>query len=421
MAAQGSATPAVVSSGPATIVIVSQDPEVHGVWVALREEGISAQLATCLEEAAELVDAAQQCLLVLDADIADKDVRALHEQAHAGLDRPILWVLSEPGALEQAGSCNSRLEERIGKPVSGAVLALRIKALALQAGLELPRPTGPSSGASARPSDARGSLIAVYGAKGGAGKSTIAVNLAVCLARSFQRKVLLADVDLWYGDVGVLLDVRSDKSLFDVCSGKEIDLFGLPRAVVPHALGPSLLLRPHDPRQVENVNTALVGQSLRTYCALYDYVLADTGPTLEDINLQVLDVADEILLVTTPELASIHNCARFLALAQTLGHFDKVRLVVNRANSGVDVDALQETLKVPVYSRLVSSGKLVVDAANQGTSVFTIDPGEQDQFTRDVVALAERLVGQPRTPARAVPKARPARRLWPRFLFRAAA
>jgi pilus assembly protein CpaE len=412
-----------------TIVVASLDPDVQGVWAALRDEGITSQLATCSEEALEFLGAAQRRVLVLDGGLPDEEVRALHQGVHTWPGVPVLWVWPEPadgaarGGPASAG-CGSRLEEHVAKPVSGAVLALRIKALALQAGLDLPRRLAEAAGAHARPSERTGSLIAVYGAKGGVGKSTIAVNLAVCLAQSFGRKVLLADTDLWYGDIGVLLDARSQKSLFDICTGTEIDLFGLPKAVVPHPLGPSLLLRPHDPRQVERVNPALVRESLRTYCALYDYVLADTGPTLEEINLHVLDAADQILLVTTPELASIHNCARFLSLAQSLGHFDKVRLIVNRANSGVDVQALRETLRIPVFGRIVSSGKLVVEAANEGTSVFALDPEEHDQFTQDLIGLTERLAGERRAkpePAPAMSRPAPLRAWRPRFLFRRAA
>jgi Flp pilus assembly CpaE family ATPase len=153
---------------------------------------------------------------------------------------------------------------------------------------------------------------------------------------------------------------------------------------------------------------------------LYDYVLADTGPTLDEINLEILQAADRILLVTTPELTSIHNCARFLGLAETLGYLQKVQLVVNRANSGVDLDALQGTLGIPVFSRLISSGKLVVDAANQGTSVFARDPGEHDQFTQNIVALAERVAGsgRPRPEQRAPVTVASGRRGWlPRKLF----
>jgi len=412
------ATPA--SRNPLTIVVASLDPAVQAVWSALREEGIASQVATCYDDAAEFLASSARAVLVLDEDLAEADLLRLDKLAGSEPPFPVLRVQNAREAATSPIWCDSPLQERVAKPVTGAVLALRVKALALQAGFELPVPTSDQVAAlEAARANPAGSLIVVYGAKGGVGKSTIAVNLGVCLSQTFRRNVLLADADLWYGDIGVLLDVRSQKSLFDICAGTEVDLFGLPKAVVPHPLGLSVLLRPHDPRQVERISNRLVAQSLRMYCSLYEYVLVDTGPTLDDINLQVLDVADQVLLVTTPELASIHNCARFLGLAEILGYADKVRLVVNRANSGVNLDALRRTLKLPVFGRLVSSGRLVVEAANQGTSVFTVDPGEQDPFTRDVVTLTEQIVARRRPEGKRT--ATPRRRWWPPFRLRAAA
>ena len=168
------------------------DPEVQGVWAALREEGITSQLATCSEEALEFLAGTQARVLVLDGGLPEDEVRALHQGVHAWPGVPILWVWPEPGDGAAGGGpgsagCGSRLEEHVAKPVSGAVLALRIKALALQAGFELPRRLAEPAAAHATPSERTGSLIAVYGAKGGVGKSTIAVNLAVWLAQSFGR------------------------------------------------------------------------------------------------------------------------------------------------------------------------------------------------------------------------------------------
>jgi hypothetical protein len=128
----------------------------------------------------------------------------------------------------------------------------------------------------------------------------------------------------------------------------------------------------------------VVAQPLTTYCALYASVLADTGPrstTLDDIDIQVLDCRRPDPAHHDPEFPSVHNCARFLGLAEILGYFDKARLVVNRANSGSDVAQLRTTLGIPVSGRVLSSGKLVVEAANQGTSVFALDPLRKDQFS----------------------------------------
>lgn len=103
----------------------------------------------------------------------------------------------------------------------------------------------------------------------------------------FRRKTLLVDADVCFGDVGVLLDLKSGQSLADICGGDEVDLFGLPKAVTPHASGISILQRPHNPVAVEKLNPRVVARTITTYKSLYEYVLVDTGPSLDDINLQI--------------------------------------------------------------------------------------------------------------------------------------
>jgi pilus assembly protein CpaE len=268
----------------------------------------------------------------------------------------------------------------------------------------------------------QGKVVAVFSVKGGAGKSTVAVNLAVGLAQMYGRKTLLVDADVWFGDVGVLLDVNGGRSLADICGGEEVDLFGLPKAVTPHASGISVLQRPHNPATVENLNPRVVARTITTYKSLYEYVLVDTGPSLDDINLQILDAADEILLVVTPELTAIHNCSRFLVLAETLGYNKKISLVLNRANSGIDSEAITQTLQVPIWSRIVSSGRLVVEAANAGKSIMQMDPLQREPITQDFARLVELVVGQPRPDQEASPATKPSTS-WARklpFLRRAA-
>jgi pilus assembly protein CpaE len=304
-------------------------------------------------------------------------------------------------------SSRGRLEERVTNQAQALELALRVKALMLRAGyavptrkLEVVQPATPAPAQSASEihddSPTQGKVVAVFSVKGGAGKSTIAVNLAVGLAQMFRRKTLLVDADVWFGDVGVLLDLKSGRSLADICDGDDVDLFGLPKAVTPHASGISILQRPHNPVTVEKLNPRVVARTITTYKSLYEYVLVDTGPSLDDINLQILDAADHILLVATPELTAIHNCSRFLVLSETLGYSDKISLVLNRANSGIDSDAIVQTLQVPIMSRIVSSGRLVVEAANAGKSIMQMDPLQKEPITQDFARLVELVVGQPR-------------------------
>jgi pilus assembly protein CpaE len=422
-------------SKAASIFIATLSPDVEQLEGALADEGIRSRVLRSAEEALVLLEQARNPLLVLDCDLPLEDVKRLYERAHTFPAIPLLILFGADGPPFRSRSSRGRLEERVAQPAQPLELALRVKALMLRAGYTVPSrklevvATAPALTPAAQTAPdvnddnpRQGKVVAVFSVKGGAGKSTIAVNLAVGLAQMFRRKTVLVDADVWFGDVGVLLDLKSGRSLADICGGDEVDLFGLPKAVTPHASGISILQRPHNPVTVEKLNPRVVARTITTYKSLYEYVLVDTGPSLDDINLQILDAADHILLVVTPELTAIHNCSRFLVLSETLGYSDKISLVLNRANSGIDSDAIVRTLKVPIMSRIVSSGRLVVEAANAGKSIMQMDPLHKQPITQDFARLVEQVVGQPRPDQQANPESK-ANQLWTRrlpFMRRAA-
>ena len=183
--------------------------------------------------------------------------------------------------------------------------------------------------------------------------------------------------------------------------------------LVSHTDGVRTLLPPPDPAMVEMIPPYLPARVANAYRSLFDFVIVDIHPSLEEYRLQLLEVADRILLVTTPGLSSICNTGQVLKLANTLGIRDKLLLVLNRANSGVQIEHLEQTLGVRVDFSMVSAGARVVEAANQGMPVLLMDPTGKEQVTRDVGKLVARLAGEaepqwdskPTATRRAVPAA----------------
>jgi pilus assembly protein CpaE len=243
----------------------------------------------------------------------------------------------------------------------------------------------------------RGQIISVFAAKGGVGKTTIAVNLAVGLTRFFQKKVLVIDGDLAFGDVGVRMNIASHKSLFDVASGGDVDFSSLADALVQHPTGVSLLLRPATPAMSERIDVEGVSKVLLAYKSLFDYVIVDTFPALHELNQRILDASDRIVVVTTPEISSVYSTYRFLEVTESLGHSHKVLVVLNRANSGLRLEALERELGMNVDCTVISAGRTVVDAANRGVSLFTADPHEEEEITRDLARVVELISGKPRS------------------------
>jgi pilus assembly protein CpaE len=121
--------------------------------------------------------------------------------------------------------------------------------------------------------------------------------------------------------------------------------------------------------------------------------MVNMSPSMDEMNLQILDVADVILLVATPEVAAITNTARFLEVARRVGYDRKLRVVLNRANSGINVATIEETLNCKIACSLVSDGRAAVESANDGVPLLIGDPQARRPLTRGIVSIVEQLAG----------------------------
>ncbi len=389
-----------------TVLVVSRDPEIKQAVTALQSDGLTVRtIANSRELPRALTAAKGHCVAVLDGELVADASFSASEALEKLRTVPLLVLLAPDGdALTNVDPERTAVEEYARKPIAGLVLSLRVKALILAAGLTLPESKQQHAPAESGPldfaNDVRGQLTVVFSVKGGSGKSTIAAHLAAGLASMYSLSTLLVDANLWFGDIGVLLNVSSTRSSFDVCSGDEPDLFGLPKAVVPHASGAAVLLRPPDPLSVEKVRIRSFVDAIERYRSLYEHVIADCATSLDELNLDLLENASRILLVVTPEMGALHNTVRFLSLAGRLGHSDKISLVLNRCNSGIDSDDLQRTLGIPVACGVVSAGRMMLDAVNEGTTLFAMDPTRRERITQDLAGVVEHVAGRAQPPVK---------------------
>jgi pilus assembly protein CpaE len=385
------------------VLILSRDPEVTLVSTSLQAEGITCRTASSVRELQRALGSAKgRCVGVLDAELAADPSFAADDALERLQSMPLLVLL----APDAPGNVRGGSEEYARKPVSPSVLALRIKALILTAGLALPSATPAAHaqhGSLDQADDARGQLTVVFSVKGGSGKSTIAANLAAGMASLFSLRTLLVDANLWFGDLGVLLNLNSTRSSFDVCGTEDPDLFALPKAVVPHDSGASVLLRPPDPLSVEKIKPRNFVDAIDRYRSLYEHVIVDCAASLDELNLDLLESASRILLVVTPEMGALHNTARFLGLAERLGQSDKISLVLNRSNSGINTEDLSRMLGMPVACGVVSAGRMMLDAVNEGTTLFAMDPTRRERITQDLAAIVELVAGREQPPAQREP------------------
>ncbi|HEY7062979.1 MAG TPA: AAA family ATPase [Chloroflexota bacterium] len=383
------------ASAPA-ILLFTADPALDPLERALQAQGLNGMRVSSLPQARQLLSGRRdRCIAVLDTyHPAPYSFAAIYRLLHEAPGVPTLLALRGklgPGVLP-TWEAAPHLDDYVRLPMPVDALLLRIQALLVQAGFSLPvRYDGGTPDESGR---SLGQLIALYGAKGGVGTSTLAANLAVELAQRHGQRVALMDGDLWFGNLATLLDVHSDTTIAALASTADhLDLDVLQEVLVPHSSGVQMVLPPK-PVQVETIPAALPARAARAYRALFDYVIVDTHSSMEEYVLQLLEASDRIMLVTTPELCAIHSTVQVLDLAPMLGLRGKMELVLNRANSGVKLEHLEATLDMRVDASVVSAGQRVVAAANRGLPLVLADPQGNGQITRDLAGLAARVMGK---------------------------
>ncbi len=243
-------------------------------------------------------------------------------------------------------------------------------------------------------SEPAGSIVTVFSPKGGVGRTTIAVNLAVAAAKQGKR-VALVDGSLQFGDIAVMLNLDPrHRSLADLVP--EVAA-GVPESVetalVRHDSGVDVLLAPPTPETAELITPAYMRAVLDQLRADHDLVVVDTQPVLNDMVLAMLDVADRIVAVLTLEITNIRNLRVFLEVARQLGYDDRLDLVLNRADSslGIRVADVERSIGRKVDHSIVSDGRSVVYALNRGVPFVISNP--EAQVSQDLARLARDLAG----------------------------
>lgn len=219
-------------------------------------------------------------------------------------------------------------------------------------------------------------VIAFHGAKGGMGTTTTAVNVAVGLRKLTGERVAIVDASLQAADVGVALNVSSTTGVDDLLPHlNELDADLLSRVLATHSSGVKVLLAPRDLERAE----AVAGEEIRRVLAFlaghFDYVVVDTAPSLDAAGLAALDYADQIVLLTTPDVVALRNTGRFLQLSRRLGYpAEKIGLVVNRSNChyAIRLSEIEKRLGVKPIATIPNSERAFHWAISRGE---LLDPG----------------------------------------------
>jgi pilus assembly protein CpaE len=217
---------------------------------------------------------------------------------------------------------------------------------------------------------ANGQLIAVFSPKGGVGTSTVAANLAVALRQLTNKKVALVDGNLIFGDIGVIMNLVSTKTIADLANRiGELDRDLLNDVMQTHASQVKILLAPPNPQTGELVTADHLRAILELLKKEFDYVVVDTQSSFQDRALAVLDLADRIVALMTLEMPCIKNIKLFLEVAELLEYpAEKTMLVLNKADNrlGIRVENVEENIQHKVAMQIPNASHEMTLAVNQG-------------------------------------------------------
>ena len=247
--------------------------------------------------------------------------------------------------------------------------------------------------------------------RGGVGCSTLATNLAIEIRAESGESVLLVDGKLFFGHLDVMLNIRARNTIADlVPHANLLDPGLIGDVVVNHASGIDVLLSPNDVQVAQGLRAEDLYNIVNGIKKAYGYVIIDAGSALTENTVTMMDAADRILLVTTPDLVSLHDTSRFIQISQTLSYPpEKMLIVLNRANlnGGVKPRDIETALRHEVYAQIPDDGPNVVRSLNRGIPLVMQYP--RSPATQSIQRLAGTLVdmGSPEESGAAVSKPKP--------------
>jgi pilus assembly protein CpaE len=225
-------------------------------------------------------------------------------------------------------------------------------------------------------------VIAVTGAAGGIGCTTLAVNVATTMAKTAGHEIVLVDFDLMLGSLDACLDIIPDQTLQGVVQNIDrLDLTLLKRSITRHSSGLYVLPHPVAMEDSAKIDPDTLRRVLVLLKAAFPTVIIDTSKGLQSSDFVAFEMADVIVLVLQLDLTCLRNTSRLLQLFQQFDGFtERVRLVVSRSGfheTEISLKKAEETLKLPITWQIPNATKAVHAARAKGVPIDLVAPGSR--------------------------------------------
>jgi pilus assembly protein CpaE len=351
-------------------------------------------------EGLELAQELTPDIILMDINMPDMDGISATEAISKAVPQAsvvMMSVQSESDYLRRAMLAGAR--DFLTKPISGEELYATVRSVYDRrpqiAVAPVVTDTGRPSGKLTVSAQHQAHVIVVYSPQGGAGKTTIATNVAASLMREGTR-VLLMDCDLQFGDVGVFLNLQSPRNLVDLVHAvDDLDMDLVENVMVTHESGLRVLLGPARPEDAEEIQSAKVAQLVEKLRSAFDFIVIDLATKLDDLAIAMFDLAERIVLVINPTLPAVKNLRIILNLMDALQYpeikemlvINKVTAELERVKAAIPVAAIEGNLKRKAVAVVPMDERRVLAAINRGITVIAKDRNMSP--AKELITLAD--------------------------------
>lgn len=237
-----------------------------------------------------------------------------------------------------------------------------------------------------------GKVVALCSAKGGVGQTFLATNLAISLHKKYLS-ITLVDGKLQFGDIAIALDLKTTVTMKDVAEDiARIDHSLISNYLTDHDTGIHVLAAPERPEHAELVTNDVMKKAVNMLKDHYDYTVIDCGYAFHETTLDILDLADHILVVTTPDMTALKNTKQLLETFDQLAYSPKIKLIINRFDMEgmIKPEEIPGMLQVTDAEFVTNNFKLASQSLNIGIPVVSRRSGSD--LARDLGRLAESIV-----------------------------
>ncbi|WP_053361544.1 AAA family ATPase [Bacillus sp. FJAT-27251] len=237
-------------------------------------------------------------------------------------------------------------------------------------------------------------VIAVSGPKGGVGKTSLAVNLAIASAKKGKR-VAVIDAHIQFGDIAMYFNEKPKRTIYEwVKEAYGRSTYSIDQYMMKHDSGVSFLAAPPRPEFFEGITEEHIKAAIEEAKKQFDIVFIDLPGYLSEIHISCLDSADDILLLFTNDISVLRTTKLYLETLETINLKDKVKLILNMHSKkqGLELKKVEEIFDLKIHATLPKQEKIAASAISTGWPFVLADA--RSQLSKGVLQLSEKLYEQ---------------------------